>query len=42
MVTRDKRLVGVVLLANAALKDDPATVGVALTGVVEPGGSHAT
>jgi CBS domain-containing protein len=42
VVNRDKRLVGVISLADAVLKDDPATVGVALTGVVEPGGTHAT
>jgi CBS domain-containing protein len=42
VVDRDKRLVGVISLADAVLKDDPATVGVALTGVVEPGGTHAT
>ncbi len=32
VVNRDKRLVGVISLADAVLKDDPATVGVALTG----------
>jgi CBS domain-containing protein len=42
VLDRDKRLVGVISLADAVLKDDPATVGVALTGVVEPGGTHAT
>jgi CBS domain-containing protein len=42
VVNRDKRLVGVISLADAVLKDDPATVGVALTGVVVPGGTHAT
>ena len=42
VVNRDKRLVGIVSLADAAMKDDPETVGVALTGVVMPGGAHAT
>lgn len=42
VVNRDKRLVGVVSLADAALKHDPEMVGVALTGVVEPGGSHTS
>lgn len=40
VVNRDKRLVGVVSLADAASKDDPEAAGIALTGVVEPGGSH--
>lgn len=42
VVNRDKRLVGVVSLADAVLKDDdPESVGIAMSGVVEPGGSHA-
>ncbi len=41
VVNRDKRLVGVVSLADGVLKDNPASVGVALTGVVQPGGAHA-
>lgn len=41
VVNRDKRLVGVISLADAALKDDPESVGVAMTGVVEPGGPHS-
>ncbi|MDY0884552.1 CBS domain-containing protein [Dongia soli] len=40
VVNRDKRLVGVVSLADAALKHDPEATGSALTGVVEPGGNH--
>jgi CBS domain-containing protein len=40
VVNRDKRLVGVVSLADAALKDNPESVGVAMSSVVEPGGSH--
>lgn len=41
VVNRDKRLVGVVTLADAALAHDPDAVGVALTGVVQPGGQHS-
>ncbi|TXH32279.1 MAG: CBS domain-containing protein [Rhodospirillaceae bacterium] len=40
VINRDKRLVGVVSLADAALKHDPEATGSALTGVVEPGGHH--
>lgn len=42
VVNRDKRLVGVVSLADAALKDDAESVGIAMSGVVEPGGSHTS
>lgn len=42
VVDRNKRLVGVVSLADGALKDDPGAVGTAFTGVVMPGGAHAT
>jgi CBS domain-containing protein len=42
VVNRDKRLVGVVSLADGALKDNPETVGIAFTGVVMPGGLHAS
>ena len=41
VVNRDKRLVGIVSLADAALKDDPETAGVGLMGVVEPGGTKS-
>jgi hypothetical protein len=37
VVNRDKRLVGVISLADAVLKHHPEAVGVAMTGVVEPG-----
>lgn len=40
VVDRDKRLVGVISLADGALKDSPGTVGIALSGVVMP--AHAT
>jgi uncharacterized protein (DUF2267 family)/CBS domain-containing protein len=42
VVNRNKRLVGIVSLADAAMKYDPAAAGVGMCGVVEPGGSHAT
>ena len=42
VVNRNKRLVGIVSLADAAMKYDPAAVGAAMCGVVEPGGSHAS
>lgn len=42
VVDRDKRLVGVVSLADGALKDDPEAAGLAFTGVVMPGGAHTT
>lgn len=40
VVDREKRLVGVVSLADAALAHDPEGVGIAMTGVVDPGGQH--
>lgn len=42
VVDRNKRLVGVVTLADGALKDDPSTAGIALNGVVTPGGLHTS
>ncbi|WP_186417378.1 CBS domain-containing protein [Bosea sp. CS1GBMeth4] len=41
VVDRDKRLVGVVSLADGALKDSPEVVGIALSGVVVPGRAAA-
>ena len=40
VVNRAKRLVGVVSLADAALKADPAGAGTGLSGIVTPGGRH--
>jgi CBS domain-containing protein len=40
VVNAEKRLVGVISLADAAIKHDPAAVGIAISGVVEPGGLH--
>jgi CBS domain-containing protein len=42
VVSRDKRLVGIVALGDIALSDDPnGAAGVALCGVSEPGGQHS-
>jgi CBS domain-containing protein len=41
VVSQDKRLVGVISLADAAMKYDPATAGAAMCGVTEPGDSRA-
>jgi len=40
VMNRNKRLVGIVTLADAALEHDPVVVGEALLRVVEPGGEH--
>ena len=40
VMNRQKRLVGVVTLADAALEHDPVVVGEAFLRVVEPGGDH--
>jgi uncharacterized protein (DUF2267 family)/CBS domain-containing protein len=42
VVNRNKRLVGVVSLADAAMKYDPAVAGIAMCGVVEPAGALAS
>lgn len=41
VVSRDKRLVGVVSLADAARKHDPGAAGDSLGNVTEPGGRHS-
>lgn len=41
VVNRDKRLVGVVSLADGALKDSPEIAGIGLSGVVVPGHAAA-
>lgn len=41
VVDREKHLVGVIALADGALKDSPEMAGIALNGIVEPNG-HAT
>lgn len=40
VMSREKRLIGVVTLADAALEHDPVVVGEAFLRVVEPGGEH--
>ena len=40
VVDRDKRLVGIVSLADAAIKQDAALAGEALSNVAVPGGQH--
>jgi CBS domain-containing protein len=40
VVTRDKRLVGIVSLGDLARKDDPTTIGRAVSHVSTPGGKH--
>ena len=41
VVDRNKRLVGVISLADAARSFDPEVAGIALSGVAEPGGLHS-
>jgi CBS domain-containing protein len=40
VVTRDKRLVGIVSLGDLARNDDPTTIGRAVSHVSTPGGKH--
>jgi len=41
VVNRDKRLVGIVSLADIALVETPTLAGDALSGISEPGGEHS-
>jgi CBS-domain-containing membrane protein len=42
VVSRDKRLVGIIALGDMALSDDPnGAASAALCGVSEPGGQHS-
>jgi len=41
VVNREKRLVGVVALADAARKTDPAGAGAGLSEITSPGGRHS-
>jgi len=41
VVNREKRLVGVVTLADAARKTDPAGAGAGLSEITSPGGRHS-
>lgn len=40
VVNRDKRLVGIVSLADIAINEDPQNVGAAVCGISEAGGQH--
>lgn len=42
VVDRDKNLVGVVSLGDAAIKADAEQSGIALSGIAEPGGQHTS
>jgi CBS domain-containing protein len=42
VMNRDKRLVGVVSLADSALEHDTEKAGIAMSGVAQPGGPHHT
>jgi CBS domain-containing protein len=42
VLDKDKRLVGIVSLADAALRADPSATGLAMNGVVHPGGMHTS
>jgi len=41
VMSRDKRLVGIVTVADAAMNYSPESAGTALQGICEPGGMHA-
>ena len=41
VLNADKRLIGIISLADAARMHSPDTVGIAFSGVVTPGGYHA-
>jgi len=41
VLSRDKRLVGIVSLGDIALVDGPSNAGSALCGISEPGGDHS-
>jgi len=41
VINREKRLVGVVSLGDAARKTDPAGAGAGLSAITAPGGQHS-
>ena len=41
VVNRDKRLVGIISLADIATKEGPESAGEAVCGISEPGGQHS-
>lgn len=40
VMNRDKRLVGIVTIADAATTDDAERAGIAMSGIAQPGGPH--
>jgi CBS-domain-containing membrane protein len=41
VLTRDKRLVGIISLGDMAVTDEPSTAGEAVAGISQPGGQHS-
>jgi CBS domain-containing protein len=41
VLTRDKRLVGIISLGDMAVSDGPGRVGDAVAGISQPGGQHS-
>ncbi|GEO16471.1 CBS domain-containing protein [Microvirga aerophila] len=41
VLTRDKRLVGIISLGDMAVSDGPGRVGEAVAGISQPGGQHS-
>jgi hypothetical protein len=41
VLTRDKRLVGIISLGDMAISDGSSRVGEAVAGVSQPGGQHS-
>jgi len=41
VLTRDKRLVGILSLGDLAMRDSAAQVGTAMAGISQPGGQHS-
>jgi CBS domain-containing protein len=41
VLTRDKRLVGIISLGDMAVSDEPGKAGEAVTGISQPGGQHS-
>jgi CBS domain-containing protein len=41
VLTRDKRLVGIISLGDLAMSDKAAKVGAAMAGISQPGGQHS-
>jgi CBS-domain-containing membrane protein len=41
MLTREKRLVGIISLGDMAVSDEPGKAGEAVAGISQPGGQHS-